>query len=237
MRIDVISIFPEYLNALNLSLLGKAQDAGLLEVNVHDLRNHTFDRHKTVDDTPYGGGAGMVMKPEPWALALESVLETSPAAQKPVLIVPTPSGEVFNQSAAYELAEAEHLIFACGRYEGIDERMFHWAREHFWVRLMSVGDYVLNGGEVAALAMVEAIGRLVPGVVGNPESLVEESHGDEGLLEYPVYTKPSSWRGYEVPEILLSGDHGKIAEWRKEQQAERTRTRRPDLWFKHQNMA
>jgi len=237
MRIDVISIFPEYLNALNLSLLGKAQDAGLLEVNVHDLRNHTFDRHKTVDDTPYGGGAGMVMKPEPWALALESVLETSPAAQKPVLIVPTPSGEVFNQSAAYELAEAEHLVFACGRYEGIDERMFHWAREHFWVRLMSVGDYVLNGGEVAALAMVEAIGRLVPGVVGNPESLVEESHGDEGLLEYPVYTKPSSWRGYEVPEILLSGDHGKIAEWRKEQQAERTRTRRPDLWFKHQNMA
>lgn len=237
MRIDVISIFPEYLNALNLSLLGKAQDAGLLEVNVHDLRNHTFDRHKTVDDTPYGGGAGMVMKPEPWALALESVLETSPAAQKPVLIVPTPSGEVFNQSAAYELAEAEHLVFACGRYEGIDERMFHWAREHFWVRLMSVGDYVLNGGEVAALAMVEAIGRLVPGVVGNPESLVEESHGDEGLLEYPVYTKPSSWRGYEVPEILLSGDHGKIAEWRKEQQAERTRTRRPDLWLKHQNMA
>lgn len=237
MRIDVISIFPEYLNALNLSLLGKAQDAGLLEINVHDLRNHTFDRHKTVDDTPYGGGAGMVMKPEPWALALESVLETSPAAQKPVLIVPTPSGEVFNQSAAYELAEAEHLVFACGRYEGIDERMFHWAREHFWVRLMSVGDYVLNGGEVAALAMVEAIGRLVPGVVGNPESLVEESHGDEGLLEYPVYTKPSSWRGYEVPEILLSGDHGKIAEWRKEQQAERTRTRRPDLWFKHQNMA
>lgn len=237
MRIDVISIFPEYLNALNLSLLGKAQDAGLLEINVHDLRNYTFDRHKTVDDTPYGGGAGMVMKPEPWALALESVLETSPAAQKPVLIVPTPSGEVFNQSAAYELAEAEHLVFACGRYEGIDERMFHWAREHFWVRLMSVGDYVLNGGEVAALAMVEAIGRLVPGVVGNPESLVEESHGDEGLLEYPVYTKPSSWRGYEVPEILLSGDHGKIAEWRKEQQAERTRTRRPDLWFKHQNMA
>ena len=236
MRIDVISIFPST-NALNLSLLGKAQDAGLLEVNVHDLRNHTFDRHKTVDDTPYGGGAGMVMKPEPWALALESVLETSPAAQKPVLIVPTPSGEVFNQSAAYELAEAEHLVFACGRYEGIDERMFHWAREHFWVRLMSVGDYVLNGGEVAALAMVEAIGRLVPGVVGNPESLVEESHGDEGLLEYPVYTKPSSWRGYEVPEILLSGDHGKIAEWRKEQQAERTRTRRPDLWFKHQNMA
>src|SRR5699024_7270386 len=148
-----------------------------------------------------------------------------------------PSGEVFNQSAAYELAEAEHLVFACGRYEGIDERMFHWAREHFWVRVMSVGDYVLNGGEVAALAMVEAIGRLVPGVVGNPESLVEESHGDEGLLEYPFYTKPSSCRGYEVQVIRVSGDHGKIAECRKEQQAERTRTRRPDLWFKHQNIA
>src|SRR5699024_7256949 len=151
-------------------------------------RAHTFDRHKTVDDTPYGGGAGMVMKPEPWALALESVLEASPAAQKAALTVPTPSGAVFSQPAAYELAEAEHLVFACGRYEGIDERMVHWAREHFSVRLMSLGDYVLNGGEVAVLAMVEAIGRLVPGVVGNPESLVEESHSDDGLLEYPVYT-------------------------------------------------
>lgn len=236
MRIDVVSIFPEYLEALNISLLGKAQDSGLLEINVHDLRDHTFDRHKTVDDTPYGGGAGMVMKPEPWALALEEILENSPV-EKPVLIVPTPSGEVFSQPAAYELAESKHLIFACGRYEGIDERMFHWARERFDVRLMSLGDYVLNGGEVAALAMIEAVGRLVPGVVGNPESLVEESHSDDGLLEYPVYTKPSSWREYEVPEILLSGDHAKIAAWRKEQQAERTRSRRSDLWTKHQNMA
>lgn len=237
MRIDVISIFPEYLDALNLSLLGKAQDAGLLEINVHDLRDFTFDRHKTVDDTPYGGGAGMVMKPEPWALALQEVLEASPSKEQPVLIVPTPSGEVFSQSGAQQLAKSEHLVFACGRYEGIDERMFQWAREHFSVRLMSLGDYVLNGGEVAALAMVEAIGRLVPGVVGNPDSLVEESHSDAGLLEYPVYTKPSSWRGYDVPEILLSGDHGKIAQWRQEQQAERTRIRRPDLWLKHQNMA
>src|SRR5699024_853011 len=152
MKIDVVSIFPEYLNALNISLLGKAQDAGLLEINVHDLRDHTYDRHKTVDDTPYGGGAGMVMKPEPWALALDDILEASPMAT-PVLIVPTPSGEVFSQPAADELAEAEHLVFACGRYEGIDERMFQWAREHFDVRLMSLGDYVLNGGEVAALAM------------------------------------------------------------------------------------
>lgn len=236
MRIDVVSIFPEYLEALNISLLGKAQESGLLDINVYDLRDHTFDRHKTVDDTPYGGGAGMVMKPEPWALALEEILEASPV-EKPLLIVPTPSGKVFSQPSAYELAESKHLIFACGRYEGIDERMFHWAREHFDVRLLSLGDYVLNGGEVAALAMIEAVGRLVPGVVGNPESLVEESHSDDGLLEYPVYTKPSSWRGYEVPEILLSGDHAKIAAWRKEQQAERTRSRRPDLWTKHQDMA
>lgn len=236
MRIDVVTIFPEYLEALNLSLLGKAQESGLLEIQIHDLRDHTYDRHKTVDDTPYGGGAGMVMKPEPWALALEEILQASPT-EKPVLVVPTPSGEVFSQPAAHELAETEHLVFACGRYEGIDERMFHWAREHFDVRLMSLGDYVLNGGEVAALAMIEAIGRLVPGVVGNPESLVEESHGEDGLLEYPVYTKPSSWRDYEVPEILLSGDHAKIATWRREQQAERTRTRRPDLWTTHQNMA
>lgn len=236
MRIDVVTIFPEYLEALNLSLLGKAQESGLLEIQIHDLRDHTYDRHKTVDDTPYGGGAGMVMKPEPWALALEEILQASPT-EKPVLVVPTPSGEVFSQPAAHELAETEHLVFACGRYEGIDERMFHWAREHFDVRLMSLGDYVLNGGEVAALAMIEAIGRLVPGVVGNPESLVEESHGEDGLLEYPVYTKPSSWRDYEVPEILLSGDHAKIAAWRREQQVERTRTRRPDLWTTHQNMA
>jgi len=236
MRIDVVTIFPEYLEALNLSLLGKAQESGLLEIQIHDLRDHTYDRHKTVDDTPYGGGAGMVMKPEPWALALEEILQASPT-EKPVLVVPTPSGEVFSQPAAHELAETEHLVFACGRYEGIDDRVFHWAREHFDVRLMSLGDYVLNGGEVAALAMIEAIGRLVPGVVGNPESLVEESHGEDGLLEYPVYTKPSSWRDYEVPEILLSGDHAKIAAWRREQQAERTRTRRPDLWTTHQNMA
>ena len=236
MRIDVVTIFPDYLESLNLSLLGKAQDSGLLEIHIHDLRDYTFDRHKTVDDTPYGGGAGMVMKPEPWALALEEIHNAS-KVEKPVLIVPTPSGEVFSQAAAHDLADSVHLVFACGRYEGIDERMFQWAREHFEVRLMSLGDYVLNGGEVAALAMIEAIGRLVPGVVGNPESLVEESHSDDGLLEYPVYTKPSSWRGYDVPEILLSGDHAKIAAWRKEQQVERTRERRPDLWTNYQNMA
>ena len=236
MRIDVVTIFPEYLGALDVSLIGKARREGLLDIRVHDLREHAFDRHRTVDDTPYGGGAGMVMKPEPWALALEQIAADSPLAldaegetgRRPVLLVPTPSGQLFRQQVAQELSAADHLVVACGRYEGIDERVFHWAQEQYEVRLVSLGDYVLNGGEVAALAMVEAIGRLVPGVVGNPESLVEESHSD-GLLEYPVYTKPSSWRGRDVPEILLSGDHGKIAAWRHEQQVERTQRRRPDL--------
>ncbi|TVU63194.1 tRNA (guanosine(37)-N1)-methyltransferase TrmD [Paenarthrobacter nitroguajacolicus] len=227
MRIDVVSIFPEYLAPLELSLIGKARQDGLLELNVHDLRTFTTDKHRTVDDTPYGGGAGMVMKPEPWAQALESVAKPSEGA-KPVLIVPSPAGERFNQALAYELAEEEQLVFACGRYEGIDERVIEWAQEHFTVRPMSLGDYVLNGGEVAVLAMVEAIGRLLPGVVGNPESLVEESHSD-GLLEYPVYTKPSAWRDYDVPAVLLSGNHGKIAQWRRHEQFRRTSERRPDL--------
>ncbi|MFJ4228284.1 tRNA (guanosine(37)-N1)-methyltransferase TrmD [Paenarthrobacter nicotinovorans] len=227
MRIDVVSIFPEYLAPLELSLIGKARQDGLLELNVHDLRTFTTDRHRTVDDTPYGGGAGMVMKPEPWAQALESLVPGE-AGTKPVLIVPSPAGERFNQALAYELAEEEQLVFACGRYEGIDERVIDWARDHFTVRPVSLGDYVLNGGEVAVLAMVEAIGRLLPGVVGNPESLIEESHSD-GLLEYPVYTKPSSWRDHDVPEILLSGNHGKIAQWRRHEQFRRTAERRPDL--------
>ncbi|UKA61393.1 tRNA (guanosine(37)-N1)-methyltransferase TrmD [Arthrobacter sp. FW306-04-A] len=244
MRIDVVSIFPEYLAPLELSLIGKARQDGLLELKVHDLRTFTTDKHRTVDDTPYGGGAGMVMKPEPWAQALESIAvarlaagESAAAqgdpsqdepAKKPVLIVPSPAGERFNQALAYELAEEERLVFACGRYEGIDERVMEWAAEHFTVRPVSLGDYVLNGGEVAVLAMVEAIGRLLPGVVGNPESLVEESHSD-GLLEYPVYTKPSSWRDRDVPAVLLSGNHGKIAQWRRHEQFRRTAERRPDL--------
>lgn len=230
-RFDVVSIFPEYLAPLDLSLIGKARTDGLLELNVHDLRTYTKDRHRTVDDTPYGGGAGMVMKPEPWAQALTEIAEASPSSvpgRKPTLIVPSPAGEVFTQKLAYELSEEEHLVFACGRYEGIDERVLEWAGEQFAVRAVSLGDYVLNGGEVAVLAMVEAIGRLVPGVVGNPESLIEESHSD-GLLEYPVYTKPSSWREREVPEVLLSGNHGKIAKFRREHQLRRTATRRPDL--------
>ena len=247
MRIDVVSIFPDYLAPLRLSLLGRAQEDGLLSLAVHDLREFTSDRHRTVDDTPYGGGAGMVMKPEPWALALERVLaEQSGAsagsgapvaeddgaaaggARRPVLIVPSPAGEVFTQAMAHELAEEPTLAFACGRYEGIDERVLDWAREHFDVRPVSLGDYVLNGGEVAVMAMVEAVGRLLPGVVGNPHSLVEESHSD-GLLEYPVYTKPASWRGHEVPDVLLSGNHARIAQWRLEQQLRRTAARRPEL--------
>ena len=241
MRFDVVTIFPEYLAVLDVSLLGRARREGLVDVHVHDLRDFTFDRHRTVDDTPYGGGAGMVMKPEPWALALEHVAAQGPAApapadpasaepgDRPVLLVPTPSGERFTQRFARELAGREHVAIACGRYEGIDERVFGWAEELFDVRLVSLGDYVLNGGEVAALAMIEAVGRLVPGVVGNPASLVEESHED-GLLEYPVYTKPADWRGRAVPPVLLSGDHGKVAAWRRAQQEERTRERRPDLW-------
>ncbi|MFB7250539.1 tRNA (guanosine(37)-N1)-methyltransferase TrmD [Microbacterium sp. NPDC056234] len=227
MRFDVVSIFPSYFDGLTLSLLGKAQDAGIIDLNVRDLRDWTSDRHRTVDDTPYGGGAGMVMKPEPWALALDELAGSRPDS-RPTIIFPSPAGEVFTQATARELATRDHLIFGCGRYEGIDERVFEYAADLGEVRLVSLGDYVLNGGEVAVMAMIEAIGRLIPGVVGNPESLVEESHED-GLLEYPSYTKPASWRDREVPPVLLSGNHGAIASWRRDQQLERTRTRRPDL--------
>lgn len=226
MRIDVVTIFPEFFDVLEVSLLGKARGAGILDIRVHDLRDRTHDRHRTVDDTPYGGGAGMVMKPEPWGEAIDEIADA--ADEAPIFVFPSPAGEVFTQSLARELAEAPHLAFGCGRYEGIDERVFAYAATRGSVRLVSLGDYVLNGGEVAAMAMIEAIGRLVPGVVGNPESLVEESHED-GLLEYPSYTKPSSWRGYDVPDVLLSGHHGRVAAWRREQQVERTRLRRPDL--------
>jgi tRNA (guanine37-N1)-methyltransferase len=225
-RIDVVSIFPAFFDALEVSLLGRARGSGLLDIRVHDLRAWTHDRHRTVDDTPYGGGAGMVMKPEPWGEALDEIAHG--AASRPVFVFPSPAGEVFRQSTARALADEPHLVFGCGRYEGIDERVFEEAATLGEVRLISLGDYVLNGGEVAAMAMIEAIGRLVPGVVGNPESLVEESHED-GLLEYPSYTKPSTWRGRAVPPVLLSGNHGAVATWRREQQLERTRARRPDL--------
>ena len=223
MRIDVVSIFPAYLAPLELSLAGRARTAGLLDVRVHDLRDWTHDRHRTVDDTPAGGGAGMVMKPEPWGEALDEVL-----TEGATLVVPTPAGVPFDQAAARELATRDHLVFACGRYEGIDQRVVDHYAERGEVREISIGDYVLNGGEVAALVVVEAVARLLPGFMGNAESLAEESHED-GLLEYPVYTRPASWRGHEVPPVLLSGDHGAIAAWRHEQAVRRTAQRRPDL--------
>ena len=226
MRLDVVTIFPEYLEPLRLSLPGKAQEAGLLDVHVHDLRRWTHDRHRTVDDTPYGGGAGMVMKPEPWGEALDTL---APEGAGTVLVVPTPSGQPFTHRVATELAGADRLVLACGRYEGIDERVLDHARTRMQVREISIGDYVLNGGEAAALVITEAVVRLLPGFMGNPASLVEESHGDSGLLEYPIYTKPASWRGHEVPPVLLSGDHARIAAWRQEQAVRRTAARRPDL--------
>ncbi|GAA3133261.1 tRNA (guanine37-N1)-methyltransferase [Kribbella aluminosa] len=228
MRLDVVSIFPEYLAALDVSLVGKAAKSGLLDVHLHDLRDWTHDRHRTVDDTPYGGGAGMVMKAEPWGQALDALAPVDGPAQ-PRLIVPTPAGRPFTQALAYELAAEPWLAFACGRYEGIDARVASYAAERMRVDEVSIGDYVLNGGEVAVLVMVEAVARLLPGVIGNPESLAEESHSGDGLLEYPVYTKPPAWRGHDVPEVLLSGNHGLIADWRHEESVRRTAERRPDL--------
>jgi tRNA (guanine37-N1)-methyltransferase len=225
MRIDVVTIFPDYFAPLELSLAGKARDKGLLDVRVHDLRTWTHDRHRTVDDTPYGGGAGMVMKPDPWGEAFDELLADDVPA---TVVVPTPSGQRFTQALARELATRERLVFACGRYEGIDQRVVEEVATRAEVREISLGDYVLNGGEVAALAVTEAVVRLVPGFMGNAASLVEESHED-GLLEYPVYTKPASWRGRDVPPVLLSGDHGAIAAWRHDQALRRTAQRRPDL--------
>jgi tRNA (guanine37-N1)-methyltransferase len=224
-RIDAISIFPEYFKALDISLLGKAREKEIIDLRVHDLRDFTHDKHKTVDDSPYGGGAGMLMKPEPWGEAFDEIL---PADGNVTIIFTSPAGEQFKQATAYELAKDDHIVFACGRYEGIDQRVVDYAATKGRVRLISLGDYVLNGGEVAAIAMVEAIARLIPGVIGNAESLVEESHSD-GLLEYPSYTKPAVWRDLEVPDVLLSGNHALIAKWRKDQQIERTKRVRPDL--------
>ncbi|WP_129668793.1 tRNA (guanosine(37)-N1)-methyltransferase TrmD [Phytoactinopolyspora endophytica] len=228
MRIDVVTIFPDYLAPLDLSLAGKAREAGLLDVGIHDLRDWATDRHRTVDDTPYGGGAGMVMKPDVWGAALDDVTGAR-ADEVPHLIVPTPAGELFTQRTAGELAAEPWLVFACGRYEGIDARVVEEAGTQMRVSEVSIGDYVLNGGEVAALVVIEAVVRLLPGVVGNPESLREESHGEDGLLEYPVYTKPPSWRGRDVPEVLLSGHHARVARWRRDQALRLTTRRRPDL--------
>lgn len=252
MLVDIVTIFPEYFTPLELSLVGRARQTGLLTVRLHDLRRWTHDVHRTVDDTPYGGGPGMVMRPEPWGEVLDELVppggaasagDAAPAAdavsvaageaasaagEPPLLVVPTPAGAPFTQAAAARLAARPRLLFACGRYEGIDQRVLDEAAARMPVEEISIGDYVLFGGEVAVLAILEAVVRLLPGVLGNAESLTEESHA-AGLLEAPVYTKPAVWRGREVPEVLRSGDHARIARWRRDQSLARTAERRPDL--------
>ncbi len=223
MKITSISIFPEYFQPLNLSLIGKAISNRQVELNIVDLRNYAEGVHRSVDDTPYGGGAGMVMSPEPWGKAIDELISGSDSIVD--LVILTPSGEKFNQRIAEELASSEHVAFVCGRYEGIDARVGDFYRKAAKVRVreLSIGDYVLNGGEVAALVVIEAITRLIPGVIGNPESLSEESHNEIGQLEYPVYTKPAIWRGLSVPDVLISGNHGAIATWRQEESKKRSR--------------
>lgn len=228
LRVDVITVFPGYLAPLELSLLGRARRRGLLDVRVHDLRAWTDDPHRTVDDAPFGGGPGMVMRPEPWGRALDAIAAPAPGEAPPVLVVPTPGGARFDHATAERLARRPWLVIACGRYEGIDERVLLDARRRMPVEEVSIGDYVLFGGEAAALVVVEAVARLVPGVLGNAASLVEESHA-AGLLEAPAYTRPASWRGLTVPDVLLSGDHAAVARWRAAQARRRTAERRPDL--------
>ncbi|MEO7078227.1 tRNA (guanosine(37)-N1)-methyltransferase TrmD [Rhodococcus sp. BP22] len=223
MQLDIVTIFPEYLTPLRTALLGKAIDKGLVSVGVHDLRSWTHDVHKAVDDSPYGGGPGMVMKSTVWGDALDDVL-----AEDSLLVVPTPAGVPFTQRTAERWAEERHLVFACGRYEGIDQRVFDDAARRVRVEEVSIGDYVLIGGEAAVLVMSEAVVRLLPGVLGNQQSHQQDSFSD-GLLEGPSYTRPVSWRGLEVPDVLLSGDHARIAAWRAEQSLRRTTERRPDL--------
>ncbi len=231
MKIDLISLFPAYLEPLNLSLLGKAQETGIVQIAVHDLRNWATDPHRSVDDTPYGGGPGMVMSPVVWGDALDSIREQ--ASGNPVLIIPTPSGQPFDQVLAASLASADHLVFACGRYEGIDSRVgMHYCASEQWqqVREVSIGDYVLAGGEVASLVMIEAITRLIPGILGNPQSVIDDSFSRlDSLIEGPVFTKPLHWRGLEVPEVLRSGNHGLVDQWRRDQAQARTEQFRPDL--------
>lgn len=226
MRIDVVTIFPGYLAPLREALLGRAVGTGLLDIAVHDLRDWTHDVHQAVDDAPYGGGPGMVMRPHVWGEALDDVLAADPRPAR--LVVPTPAGRPFTQAAAHAYAAQERLVFACGRYEGIDQRVVDHYAASMPVDEISIGDYVLVGGEVAVLVVVEAVARLLPGVLGNPRSAAEDSFSD-GLLEGPAYTRPEVWRGHAVPEVLRSGNHGAIARWRRDRALERTVERRPDL--------
>ena len=227
MKIDVVTVFPQYLEPLKLSLIGKAIETGVIDLSIHDLRDYTHDKHQTVDDAPYGGGPGMVMKPEPWGEALDQLL-----GSETILVIPTPSGKPFTQELAQEYSQSGHLVFACGRFEGIDSRVAHHYKSRFRVDEVSIGDYVLAGGEAAVLVIVEALGRLIPGVLGNTESYLDDSFAKgqmEQLIEGPVFTRPPVWRELEVPEVLVSGDHGKIAKWRLEQAKEKTANVRPDL--------
>lgn len=226
MRIDVVTIFPAFLEPLRQSLPGKAIASGLVDLRIHDLRSWTHDVHHSVDDSPYGGGPGMVMKAPVWGAALDEI-----CSPETLLVVPTPAGELFTQAAAASWAAEAHLTFACGRYEGIDQRVADDAARRMRVREVSIGDYVLPGGESATVVMIEAVLRLLDGVLGNPASHREDSHSPEleKLLEGPSYTRPATWRGLEVPPVLLSGDHARVAQWRREISLQRTRERRPDL--------
>lgn len=224
MRIDVVTIFPSYLDPLRQSLPGKAIESGLVQFDVHDLRRWTHDVHHSVDDSPYGGGPGMVMKAPVWGEALDEI-----CSSETLLVVPTPAGRLFTQAAAQRWGSESHLVFACGRYEGIDQRVVEDAATRMRVEEVSIGDYVLPGGESAALVMIEAVLRLLPNVLGNPLSHQDDSHSD-GVLEGPSYTRPPTWRGLDVPEVLVSGDHARIDAWRRQAGEERTRERRPDLW-------
>jgi tRNA (guanine37-N1)-methyltransferase len=231
LRIDIITIFPEYFGPLEVSLIGKATQRGDIVFGIHDLRTWARDVHHTVDDAPFGGGPGMVMKPEPWGEALDAVVPPDHQAR---LVVPSPAGIPFTQALAAQYATQGHLVFACGRYEGIDARVVEYARSQMTVDEVSIGDYVLAGGELAVLVMTEAICRLLPGVIGNAESASDDSFGTgsgpmAGLVEGPAYTRPRVWRGREVPPVLLSGDHAAIARWRRDCALRRTAQNRPDL--------
>ena len=227
MKIDVVTVFPTYLEPLKLSLIGKAINEGLIELAIHDLRDYTHDKHKTVDEPPYGGGPGMVMKPEPWGEAIDGLVNP-----ETILVIPTPSGRPFTQELAQEYSQTKHIVFACGRFEGIDSRIAQYYSSTIRVDEVSIGDYVLAGGEAAVLVIVEAAARLIPGVLRNSESFIDDSFalGEmAALIEGPVYTRPPVWRELAVPEILLSGDHEKIANWRLAQARNKTAEIRPDL--------